>query len=133
MGFQVFFGFGHMASDPKQIEKDENDKKAKTQAEFRLAVSEFSKVHKKNFTTFLPCEAVGNVADNILKFFKKGDVMYFEGKLKTTKGQADKGLTVLVSKFHFTPRDNSASPDNQPNLNEDGVEGEEDSNMPEPK
>jgi len=127
-GFQKFFAFGHVASEPKQIEKDENSKSDKTKVEFRLAVNEYAK--GRSYTTFLPCEAVGNMADNIIKFFKKGNAMFIEGKLKATKGQADKGLTVLVTQFHFLPKEKT-SPDNQPELNEDGVEGEEDNNMPE--
>jgi len=125
-GFQKFSAMGHVASGPKQIEKDENSKSDKTKVEFRLAVNEYAK--GRSYTIFLPCEAVGSMADNIIKFFTKGSAMYIEGKLKTTKGNADKGLSVLVTQFHFLPKEKT-SPDNQPELNEDGVEGEEDNDI----
>lgn len=121
-GFQLSFGFGHIATEPKQIEQDATAKTNKIKIEFRLAVSEYSA--GRNFTTYIPCEALGGTAENILKFFKKGDVMYYEGKLKKTKGNAEKGLCLLVTKFHFTPREGSISPDNQPSLEEDNDIGD---------
>lgn len=49
--------------------------------------------------------AFGNTADNIAKFFSKGDEIYIQGRLKTSKyekdGQTRYSTDVMVEKFEF--------------------------------
>jgi single-strand DNA-binding protein len=69
-------------------------------------------------TTWFNCEAFGNIADTIEKYFKKGDPIYVEGKTKTEKYEKD-GIERTVSKvkvemFSFIPATKQADREVEP-------------------
>src|SRR5262245_25469975 len=60
----------------------------------------------KEEVTFVDCEACGNTAENISKFFSKGRPIFLEGRLKLDQWQDKDGgnrskLKVVVDAFDF--------------------------------
>ena len=62
---------------------------------------------KRDNTSFIELTAFGKTAENISKFFRKGDPILIEGRLKQESwndkqsGQARSKLVVIVEKFEF--------------------------------
>ena len=74
-------------------------------ANFNLAVDRISNGEKK--TDFLRCVAFKNTAENINKYFKKGDSVLIQGSVQTRNYMDTQGVQrviteVLVDKFFFT-------------------------------
>lgn len=70
---------------------------------FSLASTEFYKDregNKKEITDWFDCEAWGNLADVINKFFHKGDPIILWGKIKQQKSEKD-GVTRYFTKFRI--------------------------------
>lgn len=60
----------------------------------------------KEEVTFVDCEAWGNTAENISKFFSKGRPIFIEGRLKLDQWQDKEGgnrskLKVVIESFEF--------------------------------
>jgi single-strand DNA-binding protein len=70
----------------------------------------------KEEVTFVDCTAFAKTAELIAKFFKKGDPIMVEGRLKLDQWQAQDGsnrskLRVIVDKFHFMKSGNGGQRD----------------------
>lgn len=112
-----------------QIEKKSFDWGSVTK--FSLATNE--KYKKKNGedvkeTTWHQCEAFGAIADVIAKFFKKGDMIYVEGKTKHEKYNKDGvekyATKINVDRFSFVagtkkPDTEQSEPDPEPEKQEE--------------
>lgn len=82
---------GNLARDPEVKVLNLNGKSV-TVANFTIAVSRFFKKangERDKDTTFIACEAWDTGAENLAKFFVKGDPILIEGSLKTDNWEKD--------------------------------------------
>lgn len=76
-------------------------------AEFTVAASE--KYKDTESTCFLPCICFGKPAENLRKFFQKGQPIHIVGRLKTEKWQKDgqnrSKIIAMVDRWSFVIQD----------------------------
>lgn len=111
---------GRMTADA-QIRKTPNDK---TVTSFTVAVDRYSNGEKKaDFINFI---AWGNTAENIAKYFKKGNTIGLTGSIQTRQyqdkdtGKNRTAFEVLVDRFYFTGSANGTN--TQPQIDAQGFE-----------
>lgn len=99
---------GRLTSDPKAKES----KNSLSISNFSIAITTNVKVDK---TLFLNCVAFGKNADNINKYFKKGNLIGLVGSLQSSSyqnkdGQNIEKIEILVNNFTFleSKKDNSS-------------------------
>jgi single-strand DNA-binding protein len=76
---------------------------------FRMATNEVwtnAQGNREERTTWHSITAWGQVGENIVKFFKKGDPIFIEGRIRTNKWQTEDGQDrqrqeVVCDRFHF--------------------------------
>jgi len=76
-----FIGIGHLCQDPK-IQEISDKKKTS----FSVGIN-----NTKDDVLFLNIECWNKVAENCMKFLRKGSCVYIEGKIKTSKWQDKQG------------------------------------------
>lgn len=107
---------GKMVADA-EIRKTPNDKSV---CSFSIAVDRFSNGEKK--ADFINCVAWNNNAENIAKYFKKGNTIGLTGSIQTRQyqdkdtGKNRTAFEVLVDRFYFTGSANGTN--TQPQNNE---------------
>ena len=85
---------------------------------FSLAVDRYSNGEKK--ADFINCVAWRNNAENIARFFKKGNTIGLTGSIRTRQyqdkdtGKNRTAFEVLVDRFHFTGSSNGSGTSEQP-------------------
>jgi single-strand DNA-binding protein len=94
-------------------------------ADFGIAVNR--KYKDKEDTTFIDCEAWGNTAENIAKFFAKGRPIHVIGRLKLDQWKDKEGknmskLRVVVENFEFV--NSKANGDNEASESSEGETSE---------
>ncbi len=86
-------------------------------------------------TTFVDCEGFGKIADNIAKYFKKGQQILVEGRLKLDQWQDKEGgnrskMKVIIERFEFVERGGGDSGQEQPNRERPKTETVEPEDIP---
>lgn len=95
---------------------------------FTIAVDRF--VNNERKADFINCVAWRANADNIARFFKKGNMIAINGSIQTRQyqdkdtGKNRTAFEVLVDRFHFTGSANGTN--NQPQTDAQGFETFED-------
>lgn len=101
MSFIQVTAFGNMCRDPEV----KTTPSGVTVANFSIAANR--KVKGEDKTTFLDCKAFEKNAENIGKFFAKGDRIILVGELEQerwddkTTGEKRSRMTLLVNRFDF--------------------------------
>lgn len=118
---------GNLTRDPEVKVLDLNGKKVSV-ANFTVAVSRFFKKangERDKDTTFIACEAWDSGAENLGKYFVKGDPILIEGSIKVDNwekdGQKMSRMKVRVNNFDRLYRA-PARDDEDPTTPEDGHE-----------
>jgi len=104
---------GRVGADPEKIDFNDGNYIAK------ISLATTNKVKDKEITTWHSVQASGKTADNVLKFVKKGDLLYTEGPHNiTTKevGNGDKKTFVTQHAYMFQLLDKKKK-EEQGNLN----------------
>ena len=87
---------GCFGKDPEAVEREKEGKKF-TSFMGSIAVNE-----GKDTTYWIPIHASGTTAENICKYFKKGDRICINGKLTQYKDkEGNYKYSVLVTSFYF--------------------------------
>jgi len=82
---------------------------------------------KKQETCFLDCRAFGKTAENIQKFFSKGNPIFVQGRLTLDEWTAQDGTKrskhrITVENFQFIGgSDRTDSPDDKPTTEDDSI------------
>jgi single-strand DNA-binding protein len=86
---------------------------------FTLAVNrKFNKEGEEKQADFIQCKAFGKTADNISRFFNKGNLIIIEGRIQTgsyeKEGQRIYTTDVMVDGFEFTGEKRTREDQQQP-------------------
>lgn len=102
---------GNLTRDPEST----SSKSGTSITNITVAVNKtiISNGEKQTKTSFIPCTAFGNTAENIAKYFSKGKPILVEGSLQQevweTDGKKNSKLKVMIEKFHFIGNRNSTN------------------------
>lgn len=97
---------GRLTAEP-EIRKTQNDISV---CSFSIAVDRFS--NGENHADFINCVAFKNTADNIAKFFRKGQLIGISGSIQTSTyqdketGKNRTSFKVIVDRFYFAQNNN---------------------------
>lgn len=121
---------GRLVRDP-ELRKTASDKSV---VAFTVALDNLAKVNGEKTTSFIPCTAWNNTAENVAKFMKKGSLIGVDGRLNQRSYTASDGrkvsvVEVIADSVQFLERksDSQASYDSAPRrpvaAEEEAVEG----------
>ena len=105
---------GNLTRDPEQIQT----KTGTSMVSFTVATNEKytdKQGQKQEHASFINCTAFSGIADVVMKYVKKGDLLFLDGRLRQDTWEKDgekrSALKVLVDKVQLLPnkRDNAAS------------------------
>lgn len=113
MNFNKIFIGGNLVKDPELTTKNE-----KSRTNFTIAQT------INDVTQFYNCVAYGKIADNIVKYFKKGNAIFIEGSLNVSykdKNGDTKYYTIInVFSFQFVDGKTNNLPKSKNSENTDG-------------
>lgn len=121
-----FIGMGRLASDPER-----NEAGGSNVCVFTLVTNTTLKKkdgRKYEDSAFIKCEAWDTGGDTIAKYFRKGDPIFVEGRIKQDQWTDKEGnkrstLKIRVDQFHFIPK-NGGQVNRSESLEEETVDAE---------
>lgn len=83
---------GRLVRDP-ELRKTTSDKSVVT---FTVALDNIARANSEKTTSFIPCTAWNNTAENVAKFMRKGSLIGVDGRLNQRSYTAQDGRKVSV-------------------------------------
>ena len=116
-GYQKITVMGYMGHDPSTKKLQSGD----SVTEFSIAVSD-----KKDVTEWFKAKAFGKNADNIDKFFSKGDMILVDGRMQTSSWDGKDGTKkykteLIVDRWAFCGGEKKEKPKEEHDPNKDYV------------
>lgn len=105
MSINYVIGLGRIASDfnKRMVKGQEGEFVA---IDFSLAISTYSRGNEE--TCFVRAEATGKLAENVVKYFQKGDLLVVGGRLRSWQTKKDdgtisSGIRLKVEELGYLP------------------------------